>query len=333
MRAPAFWARPPDRPGAAARLLAPLGALYAAATARRLAHGARLRPGPPVICVGGLHAGGTGKTPAVIALIAEMQRLGIAPHVVSRGYGGRLAGPVAVDPSIHRAADVGDEPLLLAAFAPVTVARDRAAGAMAAAAAGAAAILLDDGFQNPALHHDFALVVVHAAEGLGNGRVIPAGPLREPVAVGLCRADAILAIGSDAAQAAFAAGWGARLPCPVIRGRLAPLATGLDWAGLRVVAFAGIAHPGRFFATLRGLGARLVDAVALDDHQPLTPALLDRLSARAARAGAQLVTTEKDAVRLPAAMRPRIRTLPVRLDVADWGPVAEFLSGLAAGRG
>jgi tetraacyldisaccharide 4'-kinase len=269
MRAPGFWYRPP---GLASALLSPLGALYAAGTARRLSRGTRARVGVPVICVGNINAGGTGKTPTAIALAMRLADRGVVAHVVTRGHGGALEGPVRVDPRRHRASDTGDEALLLAAFAPTWVAKDRAAGAKAAAAAGAQAILLDDGFQNPALAHDLSLVVVDALRGFGNGRVLPAGPLREPVAKGLARADAVLAIGPEAAQARFAETEGAKIPCPLLRGRLEPLPTGLPLRGLPVLAFAGIGHPEKFFQTLGDLGADLRAAHALSDHQPLSDA-------------------------------------------------------------
>ena len=327
MKAPGFWNAPP---GLAAALLAPAAALWRLGGWLRARRASPWRAPVPVICIGNLTAGGAGKTPLVAALLPRLEAAGLAPHVLSRGHGGRLRGPQRVDPAQDRAAEVGDEPLMLAALAPVWIARDRAAGARAAAGAGAGAIVMDDGFQNPSLVKDLSILVVDAGAGFGNGRLIPAGPLREPVANGLARADLVVLVGGEAARARALSRWpelAARRP---LAAEIAPLATGLDLSGMPVMAFAGIGRPEKFFATLEEMGAKLVERVAFADHYAYPEAVLRRLVGTARRRGALLVTTEKDAARLPPAWRREVMTLPVRLDLADWGPVDAAIAALAA---
>jgi len=318
--APEFWARD----GIAAQLLQPLAWAHEAAGAARRAMVHPWRAPVPVICVGNLVAGGAGKTPVVLSLAQRLSARGARPHILSRGYGGRAAGPLRVDPARHGAAEVGDEPLLLAAAAPTWVARDRAAGARAAAAAGAGLILMDDGFQNPHLQKDLALLVIDGAYGFGNGRIIPAGPLREPVAAALARADAVVRIGEDEAGVAASLGG-----VPVLAAALAPVAdTVFDGP---VAAFAGIGRPAKFFRTLAATGARIVAQHAFPDHHPYTERDLARLAAAAG--GTQLVTTEKDAVRLPPAWRGRVAVLKVEVRWQDAAALDALLARVApAGR-
>ena len=320
MRAPAFWYR---KAGVRAAVLAPLAAVYTAATRRRLRQGAWERMPVPVICVGNINAGGTGKTPTVIALLEILDQMGVTTHVVSRGHGGSLDGPVQVDERAHSAYQVGDEPLLISAFGPCWVAKDRAAGAKAAVAAGAELILLDDGLQNPSLRKDFEIAVVDAAVGFGNGRVIPAGPLREPLDDGLARAEVVLSIGDAAAQDSFS------VDHPRWQARLEPLETGMDWTG-RFIAFAGIGRPEKFFATLRSQEAEIVATHEFGDHEPYTDAILQRLLSEAKAKNAQLVSTEKDIVRMPPDFRREVVALPVRLRFSDPDQVRAKLTEILA---
>ncbi|XKH34648.1 tetraacyldisaccharide 4'-kinase [Azospirillum doebereinerae] len=320
MKTPAFWYHPP---GLASAALAPLGALYGLAGRRRMAAAEPHRAGTPVVCVGNLVAGGAGKTPVGLAVAAALRARGVAVHALTRGHGGRERGPVLVDPARHGADDVGDEALLLAADIPCWVARDRAAGADAAVAAGAEILVMDDGFQNPGLFKDVSLVVVDGAVGFGNGRLIPAGPLRERIADGLARADALVILGDDrAGVAALAQGR------PVLRGRLEPSTDSAELRGRRVLAFAGIGRPEKFFATLESLGADLAARVPFADHHPYRPAEVAALLERAAALDALPVTTAKDAVRLPAALRAHIRVLPVAVAWEDPSALARLLDRL-----
>lgn len=309
MRAPDFWAED----GVLPRVLAPVAAAFAGAGLLRRAIARPVAVGVPVVCVGNLVVGGAGKTPLVLSLLAALNARGVAAHALSRGYGGRQVGPLRVDPSAHDAAEVGDEALLLARAAPTWVARDRPAGARAAVAAGAAAMVMDDGFQNPSLKKDLSILAVDGGTGFGNGRVMPAGPLREPVRRGLRRADAVVLIGADQRDVVRQLGSGPRL----YRADLVPAAGSERLAGRRVLAFAGIGRPAKLFASLKNLGAELVETRAFPDHHPYRPAEVEEMIARARALEALPVTTEKDAVRLPPGEREKVEVLAVTLTWQD----------------
>ena len=310
--APVFWGEPP---GFLAGLLSPIGAAYDTAGRLRRTISRCYRATVPVVCVGNLVAGGAGKTPVALAIAIWLVERGIPVHVVTRGYGGRMRGPVRVDPTHHDALAVGDEALLLATRAPCWVARDRAAGVRAAVAGGAGAILLDDGLQNPAVAKTLGLIVVDGGYGFGNRRVIPAGPLRENLRRGLARADAVVLL---AAEGDGSEAWGMQPDCkvPVLNAVLAPV-DGERLAGVRLLAFAGIGRPEKFFATLRALGAELVSTRAFPDHHPFGVAELEGLRRDAERSGARLITTAKDIVRVPSAQHTGIEVLDVEVRWSD----------------
>jgi tetraacyldisaccharide 4'-kinase len=323
-RAPAFWAQPP---GLLSDLLWPAGAGWDAAARLRRALARPHRAAVPVICVGNLVTGGAGKTPVALALASRLAEGGAAVHFLTRGYGGRLGGPARVDPARHDFTVVGDEALLLAARAPCWVARSRADGVRAAVAAGAAVVILDDGYQNPTIAKTVSVLVVDDAYGFGNGRVIPAGPLREGLARGLARADVVVLLGADASPRDPKT-LGIVGTVPVMPAVLRPVA-GERLAGERLLAFAGIGRPEKFFATLRELGAELVETRSFPDHHPFCAGEIDELLRAAERARACLITTAKDIVRVAAETRVAIEVLEVEISWRDPDALDELLRSVA----
>ncbi len=328
MRDPEFWWR---RAGIAAALLAPFAMCYGAIAQRRLALAGR-SAGIPVICIGNPTVGGAGKTPTALAVARLLLAAGKHPFFLSRGYAGELAGPVRVDSRVHRARHVGDEPLLLARVAPAIVAHDRVAGASAARASGADVIVMDDGFQNPSLTKDLSILVVDGRRGIGNGRVLPAGPLRAPLGAQLDRANAVLVIGQHSGADAIVAAAKSRA-LPLFRGRLVPDRNALAaLASSKVLAFAGIGDPEKFFATLEEARIEVRVRRAFPDHHRYQPTEAMELLARAQREGLIVVTTEKDFVRLAgepdmAALADAARALPVTLVVEQERAFTDLVLG------
>jgi tetraacyldisaccharide 4'-kinase len=327
MREPAFWHASLSWKS---YLLRPLGAVYGAIAAQRLRRKG-IDAGIPVLCVGNYHVGGAGKTPTVLALAKVLRELEERPVVLSRGYGGRLRGPVMVDPARHSAADVGDEPLMLSAYLPVAVSRDRINGVALARSQRASVILMDDGFQNPSIAKDASLIVIDSDRGLGNGLVFPAGPLRAPLEPQLARTDALIVVGAGAASAAVADAAAAR-EALVLSAHLQPDASSLAaLKGRRVFCFAGIGDPQRFFRTLRSAGIEVARERSFADHHRFSDGEIESLVAVAKADGLTLVTTEKDFARLrgggetPALVRD-IVPFKVALEFADAASLRKFLS-------
>jgi len=324
MREPDFWYASPSLFSV---LLAPVAAIYGAVSGARMAREGE-RAAIPVICVGNYHLGGAGKTPTTLRLVEMLRDLGETPFVVSRGYGGSLTGPVLV--ADHSAAEAGDEPKMMARHVPVIVSRDRVAGAELARGEGASVVLLDDGFQNPALEKDASVIVIDAARGLGNGHVFPAGPLRAPLAGQVARTNALIVIGegnaaNDVAQGVVQrGGFVSRAAFEPVDSAVAQL------RDKRVLAFAGIGDPKRFFATLRAHGVEVVLERAFADHHPFTAEDIGALLREAQAGELTPVTTEKDLARLQGdpALASDIASIipfPVTLRIEDEDALEDFL--------
>jgi tetraacyldisaccharide 4'-kinase len=331
MREPAFWWR-----GGTGATLVPLASLYGAVAGLRMRTPGQ-QAGLPVICLGNLTVGGAGKTPAALAVAQLLHAAHERPFFLSRGYGGRLAGPVRVNPALHRAADVGDEPILLARLAPTIVARDRVAGASFARSAGASVIVMDDGFQNPSLAKDMSVVLVDGRRGIGNARVIPAGPLRAPLALQLDRAQALIVVGAADGAARLMESV-ERHRIPIFHGQLEPDRAVVNAIGRRkVLAFAGIADPEKFFATLTAAGIQIANKAGFPDHHRYSAADALDLLAQAQAHNLMLLTTEKDLARL--AGEPKLQqlaalasALPVRLVIEEQDRLREMILGILGSR-
>ncbi|HUC17653.1 MAG TPA: tetraacyldisaccharide 4'-kinase [Acetobacteraceae bacterium] len=319
MRPPRFWS---NGNSVLPTMLSPLAAISARLAASRVARPGFAAP-VPVLCCGNATLGGTGKTTLALDLARGLRAAGVAVHILARGYGGRARGPLRVMPE-HDASLVGDEALLLANAAPTWIGADRAATARLAIAAGAAALVMDDGLQNPNLRKSLSFLVIDGGAGFGNGHVFPAGPLREPLAAAAARTAAAVLIGPDRANAR------ALLPrgLPVLTARLVPGPEAAVLAGRRVLAFAGIGRPDKFFATLEAAGARLIGHRGFPDHHPYRESEISRLLENATKHDALPVTTAKDQVRIPPALREHVAVLTVTLAWDDPGALAALLAPL-----
>lgn len=307
MKAPSFWYM--ERLPFWAKPLGFLGNLYGFFVKRRIAHTPGTSIGVPVVCVGNLTVGGVGKTPLVQDLARRFLGKGKKVGILSRGYGGRLKGPIRVNTTYHQAKDVGDEPLLLAKTVPTWMAKDRVEGALLMKRKGLDLILMDDGHQNPTLHKNVSIVVVDGVRGFGNGHIFPGGPLRESVESGLRRAHAVIVVGTPNTHVAQALTHFSGL---VYYAQFKTDITGL-LPDKKYMAFAGIGHPQKFFQSLESQGLQLAETRAFPDHHMYTDSQLFALKARARKKGYHLITTEKDYVRLSKTQKKDVLWAPLTI--------------------
>jgi len=313
MRAPVFW----NEAGFIAYLLLPLSWCYALAGKIRRLFCTPEKLSVPVICVGNITAGGAGKTPVALHVGALLKDAGFNAFFLSRGYGGKLSGPVLVDEKIHSAKDVGDEPLLLCRKLPTIVAKDRLAGARCAIEKGADIIVMDDGLQNPSIEKTLSLLVIDGSIGFGNRFLIPAGPLREPVWQAINRVDALIVINPNEDRSI---GGMKRLFSAITQPVNADFIKDKRW-----FAFCGIAYPHKFLNTLHNLRAHVLGSQSFVDHHPYTIHEIDTLRKKAALLGAELITTSKDMVRIPEALRTGVHVLHIELLIDNQQAFCDFI--------
>jgi tetraacyldisaccharide 4'-kinase len=317
MKAPTFWYK---QPGLTANLLAPLSLLWRLGGTVRRVMASPYRGQKPIICIGNIVAGGAGKTPAALAIAHALQQNGQVPVFVTLGYGGRLSGPLQVDPGLHTARDVGDEALLLACTAPVFIGRDRVAAIRQAEKHGSH-IILDDGLQNPNVRPDIAFLVIDGGTALGNGYLIPAGPLRETLKEAMKRITAIILIGENIEQKLAG-----RARCPILRASWQPNLPDDFPRTQKFFAFAGIANPAKFYATCKTAGLTLTGTEDFPDHHFFTGREIARLRKKAKEQNARLLTTEKDWVRLPDDIRTQVTAFPVKLTFEEENVIKRLLN-------
>lgn len=314
MKTPSFW----KEQSFISNCLQPLGKVYALITGLRLRLKAPYKAKCPVICIGNLTAGGTGKTPVSLSIAEILQQMGYKPFFVSRGYGGRIHN-VVVNKEVHTPKQVGDEPLLLSECAPTVVNPDRAAAAKLAIAHGADCLVMDDGFQNPGLYKDVSFLVFDGSYGIGNQRVIPAGPLREPFDTGIKRAQAIIILGEDKT------GLAKRTSLPVFYGQVKEEQ---PTENKRIVlAFAGIGHPEKFYNSLQKCGLKIAKTHNFPDHYFYTRAELNKLIDEAEKNDWDIYTTSKDFVKIPVSLQAKIKVLKIKVEWQKKDELIEFLNG------